>query len=575
MYSRCILVLQLGMHVSVVPNRNSHPTILLRETWREEKRVRKRTIANLTDKVTREQAELLRRVLKGETLIAPEDAFEITNSVPHGHVQAVLLAMRRLGMENLLASRPSKERSLIAALVAYRVLNPKSKLATVRAWNASTLPSELGTLDASEDDIYSAMDWLVTRKPHIEKKLAKRHLHEGSRVLYDLSSSYVEGEACKLAAFGYNRDHKRGKKQINWGLMTDEDGRPIALSVYPGNTSDAGTLMPQVESLRDRFGIHQFILVGDRGMITTEHIERLKALGIDWITALKSQSLRKLVSSETIQPSLFDKTNLVEVTHDDHPGERLIACYNPLQAHKRAHTRQELLAATVADLEHIQKRVWNGRLQGRDKIGLKVGAVLGKRKMGKHIKLTIADDDLAFEIDHDNIKQEAKMDGIYVIRTSVTSDRLSSTEAVRAYKRLEDIEYAFRTMKSVDLLIRPIHHRLTDRVKAHMFLCMLAYYVRWHMEHAWASITYKDEKPDEEGDPVAPARKSATATRKAQTGTLEDGTPTHTFKTLLEDLQTITRNTCLQPDIGITFPKVTNPTSQQQQAFDLLNTISV
>ncbi len=567
------------MHVDIVPNRSSRPTILLRRTWREGRRVRKATVGNITNDVTLEQALLLRRVLKGETLVAPSDVFGISKSVPEGHVRAVLTAMKRLGIENLVASRPSKERSLVTALIAYRVLNPKSKLATTRAWHATTLPAELGVVDASENDVYSAMDWLIGRKDRIEGKLAKRHLHEGSRVKFDLSSSYVEGEHCDLAEYGYDRDKKRGKKQINWGLTTDDDGRPITLSVFSGSTSDSKTLLPQVETLRGRFGLQEFVLIGDRGMITGKHIQQFQdeAMGIDWITALKSQSLRKLVQDGAIQPSLFDETNLLEITHDDYPGERLIACRNPVLGRKRAHKRQELLTATVEELEKIQQRVWNGRLTGRDKIGLKVGEKLGRHKMGKHLRVTITDDDLAFEIIQDSVTKEAMMDGIYVIRTSVSDTALTAADAVRAYKSLADVERAFRTIKSIDLNVRPIHHRLTDRVKAHMFLCMLAYYVRWHMERAWASLTYKDDDTEhlDERDPVAPAKRSDAATTKAQTRTLPDGTPVHTFKTLLNDLATITRNTCNHADSGATFHMTTTPNPSQQKGLDLLDTITL
>jgi hypothetical protein len=576
------------MHVDIVPNRGSRPTILLREAWREGDRVRKRTLSNLTDSVTLEQAYALRRVFKGETLVAPEDAFEITGSLPHGHVQAVLTAMKRLGFEKLLASRPAKEPTLIAALVAYRVLDPQSKLATTRAWSATTLPEEFGVAGANENDVYAAMDWLVARKDRIERKLAKRHLGEGSLVLFDLSSSYFEGEQCELAERGYNRDQKRGKKQVNWGVLTDGEDRPVSLSVFPGSTGDPSTLMPQVEALRERFGLQRFTLIGDRGMITGKHIEILQGEdGIDWITALKSQSLRKLTEGRVIQPSLFEETNLVEVTSDDFPGERLIACRNPVLGRKRAHKRQELLAATEVDLERIQQRVWSGRLNGRDKIGIKVGEKLGRHNMAKHFKLTISDDDLAFEIDQAGVEREALMDGIYVIRTSVDPNRMSAEETVRAYKSLALVERAFRTMKSIDLRARPIHHHLPDRVKAHLFICMLAYYVRLHMEQAWASLTYNDEhetndQHDENDedillalDPVRPAEKTEKARRKAQTGKLDDGQPAHTFKTLLASLTTITHNTCHQRETGIAFKRVTTPNEHQQKALDLLNTIKL
>jgi len=564
------------MHVDIVPNRKSKPAILLRETWREDGRVRKRTLANLSE-LSVEQALLLRRVLKGEALVGPADAFEIMRSLPHGHVQAVLLAMKRLGIENLLASRRSKERSLVAALIAFRVLAPKSKLATTRAWADTTLPAELGVEGGDENDVYHAMDWLINRKERIEAKLASRHLTGGSRVLFDLSSSYVEGEKCDLAEFGYSRDDKRGKKQINWGLLTDEDGRPVALSVFRGNTGDPTTLMPQIEALRDRFGIESFTLVGDRGMITSKHIERFKEQGdgVEWITALKSQPLRKLVSEGVIQPSLFEETNLAELTHADYPSERLIACRNPVLGRKRAHKREELLAATSKNLQRIQRSVTSGRLTGADKIGLKVGAVLGKHHMAKHFKLTITSDAFTFEVNWGSVRQEALMDGIYVIRTSVTADDLSAADAVRAYKDLSKVERAFKTMKSIDLQVRPIHHHLSDRVTAHLFICMLSYYARWHMQQAWASLTYQDEHADHDLDPVAPATRSAAATNKAQTGTLPNGTPARTFKGLLEHLATITRNTCAHPGTGIEFPMTTSPNPTQQKALDLLNNVTL
>src|SRR5690554_4669026 len=559
------------MHVDIVPNRSSRPAILLREAWREDGRVRKRTVANLTGVIDEEQALLFRRVLKGETLVAPADAFEITRSLPHGHVLAVLLAMKRLGVENLLASRPSKERSLITALVAFRVLNPKSKLATTRAWRDTTLAAELGVQDADEHAAYHAMDWLVARQERIEGKLAARHLSEGARVMFDLSSTYVEGEKCDLVKFGHNRDKKKGKKQINFGLLTDGAGRPVALSVFPGNTGDASTLLPQVVKLKERFGLTSFTLVGDRGMITGKHLGVLREAGVDWVTALKSQSLKKLVVAGTIQPSLFEEENLAEVSHADFPGERLIACRNPVLGRMRAHKRDELLAATSKELTKVQQSVRAGRLRGKAKIGLKAGAKLGKYRVGKHFQLTIQDDAFAFEVERESVANEAAMDGIYVIRTSVSEEKLSAADAVRAYKDLSKVERAFRTHKGVDLQARPIHHR----VKAHLFICMLAYYVRWHMERAWASLTFRDEEAEQERDPVAPAHRSTAATKKAQTNTLTDGTPARTFKGVLEHLATITRNTCQHPATGVTFPMTTSPNAAQQKALDLLSSISV
>ncbi len=585
------------MHVDIVPNRGSPPAILLRETWREGGRVRKRTVANLTKEVTLEQALIIRRVLNGETLVAPSDAFEQLASRGHGHVRAVLLAMRRLGVEGLIASRPSVERGIVLALIAQRLLKPASKLASTRAWRTTTLLPELGLpLGVSEDDAYRAMDWLVARKDRIEAKLAKRHLREGSLVRFDLSSTYVEGEHCELAEFGFNRDKKRGKKQINWGLLTDAEGRPIALSLFPGSTGDPTTLGQQVSSLRERFGITSFTLVGDRGMITGKHIEQfelthaerddgdgggsdvlqLASARIDWITALQSGTLKKLVDQGVIQSSLFDETNLFEITHDDYPGERLIACRNPVLGRKRAHKRLDMLRVTLAELARIKARVDAGRLTGADKIGVAVGAKLGARKMGKHITLTITDSTLEFQTDTASLEREAAMDGIYVIRTSLPPDVMTGAATVRAYKDLSRAERAFRTIKGIDLSVRPIHHRLLERVTAHFFICTLAYYVRWHLERAWASITFADEHgADPDRDPVAPAKRSAAATRKAQTRKLDNGDPTHSFTSLLADLATIQRTTCKEAITGATFPMTTTPTAAQQHALDLLDTITL
>jgi len=568
--------------------------------------VRKRTVANLTKEVTLEQALIIRRVLAGETLVAPSDAFEQLASRAHGHVQAVLVAMRKLGVGQLIASRSSAERDIVLALIAQRVIKPASKLASTRAWRTTTLAQELGlSAGVDEDDVYRAMDWLVRRKERIEAKLAKRHLRSGSLVRFDLSSTYVEGEHCELAAFGYNRDKKRGKKQINWGLLTDQEGRPIALSLFPGSTGDPATLGQQVTTMRERFGIDSFTLVGDRGMITGKHIKQfqltnavrdeselgdgegsvgadganlapLASARIDWITALQSATLKKLVDQGVIQTSLFDETNLFEITHADYPGERLIACRNPVLGRKRAHKRVELLNATLRELAKIKARVDAGRLAGADKIGVAVGAKLGKYKMGKHIRHTITASTLEFHTDSASLEREAAMDGIYVIRTSLPQEVITSAATVRAYKDLSRAERAFRTIKGIDLSVRPIHHRLLERVTAHFFICTLAYYVRWHLERAWASITFADEHgADPERDPVAPATRSAAATRKAQTGKLDNGEPTHSFSTLLADLATIARTTCKEAISGATFPMTTTPNTAQQHALDLLDSITV
>jgi uncharacterized membrane protein YgcG len=605
------------MHVDIVPNRGSPPAILLRESWREGARVRKRTLANITKDVTLEQALLMRRVLAGERLVSPSDAFEQLASRSHGHVMAVLAAMRRLGVEKLLASRPSAERDMVLALIAQRLIKPASKLASTRAWRTTTLIQELGLpAEVGEDDAYRAMDWLAARKERIEAKLAQRHLREGSLVRFDLSSTYVEGEHCALAEFGFNRDKKRGKKQINWGLLTDVEGRPISLSLYPGSTADPASLSEQVSRLRERFKIDSFTLVGDRGMITGKHIQQFHdrnvegikrqasddgsgvagdAAGagrdgvagggadggsggarIDWITALASVTLKKLVEQGVIQASLFDERNLFEITHVDYPGERLIACRNPVLGRKRAHKRRELVNATLVDLGKIKARVDAGKLQGADKIGVAVGAKLGKHKMGKHITLTITDTTLEFAANNESLEREATMDGIYVIRTSLAAETMSSAATVRAYKDLSRAERAFRTIKGLDLSVRPVHHRLLERVTAHFLICTLAYYVRWFMERAWASITFADEHAtDPERDPVAPAKRSQAATRKAQTGKLANGEATHSFASLLADLSSIQRTTCRERISGATFPLITTPTHAQQHALDLLNSITV
>lgn len=557
---------------------------LLMRSYREGGKVKKRTVMNLTP-LGDEIVELVRAALQGKDVRVVEDVYGTRSSKAHGHVLAVLTAMRRLGMADLLASRPSKDRSLVLALIARQVLDPSSKLATARSWGNSTLAEELGVQGASEDDLYSAMDWLVTRKSVIESKLAARHLREGGRVYYDLTSSYVEGEKCELAAFGYSRDKKRGKKQINWGLITDEAGRPIGVEAFPGNTTDSRTLLGQVRKVKETFGLTEIILVNDRGMITKDHIQAFTTgvaedgsdvTGVSWITALKSEGIRSLVSEGVIQPSLFERTNLFEFVHVEYPGERLVACFNPLLARKRAHKREELLTATVENLEKIQARVTNGRLKDPDKIGLAVGKVLGKHKMGKHISLDIGDAKFAFEIDADSVAEEAKLDGIYVIRSSVADASMSAGELVLAYKRLAQVEQAFRTMKGLELQVRPIRHRLEDRVTTHLFITMLAYYVRWHMEKAWAPLTFRDEEPDTDRDPVAPAQRSPEAKRKTNSKKLPDGEQTSSFKTLLDSLQTIQKNTnYIRVAPAATFTVITDPNPQQQKALILLGTIGV
>jgi len=568
------------MHIHVIPNRDSPPTVLLRESYRDGKTVKKRTLANLSA-LPAEQIELIRQVLRGEKLVAPASLFEIEASRHYGHVQAVWLAMQRLGLPQLLAARASPERQRVLAMIAARVLRPDSKLATTRWWDTTTLPELFDVAACDEQALYAAMDWLLERQDAIQGKLAQRHLEPGSIVLYDLSSSYFEGSTCELAALGYNRDGKRGKLQVNYGLLTDARGVPVAISVFEGNTADAKTFMPQVAQLRERFGIDEMVLVGDRGMIAQTHIDALKAeAGLQWITALRSGSLRTLAADGALQLGLFDERNLFEFTHADYPGERLIACRNPQLSKQRAHKRQALLEATVEQLEPIRQRVAAGRLKGKDRIGLCVGKVLNRYKVGKHFDLVIGDASLEYAINDERVAQEAALDGIYVIRTAVPPARMNSDDVVRNYKNLSQVEQAFRSMKTVDLEVRPIYHRLGDRVRAHLLLCMLAFYVKWHMMQAWRPLLFADEQQAAKAqrDPVAPAKRSPSALRKVSSKTLDDGTPAHSFGSLLHHLSAVVRNVCRRPGAPPhepTFTLDTTPDAKQQQALELLKTLAV
>jgi hypothetical protein len=568
------------MYIATIPNRGSPPAILLREGYRERGKVKNRTLANLSHWPPA-KVEALRRVLRDEPLAPVGTLVEVVASALHGHVQAVRTAMQRLGFETLIASRPSRERALVVAMVAARILEPDSKLATTRWWHTTTLPADLGVSDADEDALYEAMDWLLERQARIEQKLAARHLRPGGFVLYDLTSSYFEGTTCPLAAFGHNRDGKKGKLQVNYGLLTEARGCPIAVSVFEGNTADSPTLLPAVQRVRERFGIEQLVIVGDRGMISQIQIKALQALaGVDWITALKPDALRALTAEGQLQLGLFDERNLFELTHPDFPGERLVACRNPELAKLRAHKRQALLAATSQELEKVRGMVARGTLRGRDAIGVRVGKVVNKYKVAKHIRLEIQDASFTFQIDAAGVAAEAALDGIYVIRTSVPAARLDAAEAVRSYKRLSDVERAFRSLKTMALKVRPIHHRLEERVRAHIFLCMLAYYVEWHMREAWRPLLFADEDQaaKQSRDPVAPAKRSAAALRKVHTKVLDDGTLVHSFPTLLKDLTRIVRNVCRPRGAGAdapTFELVTTPTPTQQRAYDLLTAIAV
>ena len=515
------------MYIDIVPNRSSPPAILLRESVREGKRVRKRTLANLSA-LPIEQAEMIRRILRGERLGPIEDGLEVVRSLAHGHVDAVRGAMRRLGFDKLIDARPSRERDLVMAMVAGRLVAPEaSKLGMTRAWADTTLADDLGVGDADEDELYAAMDWLIERQEAIEKRLAKRHLKDGGLVLFDLTSSYFEGVTCPLAKIGYSRDDKRGTLQVNYGLVTDARGCPVSVSVFEGNTADPKTLLPQVEKVKKSFGLDKLVMAGDRGMISNIQIEAMAKLdGIDWITALKSGAIAKLADAGHLQLDLFDERNLISLTHDDYPGERLIACRNPALAKLRAEKRKSLIAATIGELEKVNGMVTAGRLRRADRIGVRVGKVVGKYKVAKHFDLSIEDAAFAFKVNQESVAAEAALDGLYVIRTSVAQADMTAEQAVLNYKRLAEVERAFRTLKGVDLQVRPIRHRLETRVKAHIFLSMLAYYVQWHMMQAWQPLTFVDEAGEDASrlrDPVTPAERSKAALDKVHTRTLPDG----------------------------------------------------
>jgi transposase len=705
------------MYIATIPNRHSPPAILLRESYRQGGKVKTRTLTNLSH-LPAHIIELIARSLKGEQFVSTSTAFEEVGSWHHGHVDAVMQAMKRLGFESLLHSRRSKERDLVVAMVVGRILEPdnehSSKLANTRWWEITTLPTILDLAGSDEDDLYAAMDWLLDRQEEIEKKLAKRHLKEGGLVLWDLTSSYFEGVTCPLAALGHNRDGKKGKLQVNYGILTDARGCPVATSVFSGNTLDHKTVMSQTEKMRDRFAIETMVLVGDRGMITEKLIDdELRQLkGLDWITALKSGSIFKLVKTGQIQLGLFDEMNLAEITSPEYPGERLVVCRNPLLTKQRAMKRQALLEATQEKLEevhliveggklrgreaisrrldtivkkykvgealrftiredgfdlHIEDKQWagliilegvfkdvkkigmlvkekklqgeketreainkilvkynlsqhvsvsisrdgvdiqtenraaaaaaalqcvceaiddialqvkNGKYGGKAEIGVRIGKVINKFKVAKHFILNIRDDGFDYRIDQGKVTSESALDGIYVIRTSVLKERLSAENTVRSYKSLSQLERAFRSIKTVDLKVRPIRHHLEKRVRAHIFLCMLAYYVEWHMREAWRPLLFCDEDQASKKyrDPIAPAERSPEALEKVNTKRLKDGTTVHSFQTLLKLLSQIVRNKCRVRCIDShkeTFEFVTTPNEKQQRAYELLKNISL
>lgn len=570
------------MYIETVPNRNSRPAILLREGWREGRKVCKRTIANLTDWPAR-KIELLRRVLKDEPLVSPNEAFAIERSLPHGHVEAILTMVRRIGLDRLISAKRTRERDLVLAMIVERLICPCSKLATTRLLQSTTLMDELALGEVEEDELYAAMDWLLARQSRIEKKLAAQHLTEGAQALYDISSSYYEGQTCPLVTFGHSRDGKRGKPIVVYGVITDRLGRPVGVEVYPGNTADPSTVADQVDKLKQRFGLDRLVLVGDRGMLTQTQIDHLKTHpGIGWISALRTEKIRLLVEEQTVQMSLFDEQNLAEIHSEAFPDERLIACFNPLLAEKRRHKREDLLSATEQALTKIQSQV-----QRRTKtplsaaqIGQKVGKVINRHKVGKHFQTTIVDGQFSYQRNSDAIEQEAALDGLYIIRTSESAQALSAEDAVRSYKNLAQVERVFRTLKGVDLAIRPIHHRTEDRVRAHIFLCLLAYYLEWHLRQAWASLLFHDEElPDDRQrrDPVAPATPSASAKRKKAQRRTEDGLPIQSFTTLMTELGTRCRHRCrlkADPDAP-SIVQENEPTPLQAQAMELVRVFPV
>ena len=576
---------KLAMYVERIPNRNSPPAILLRESYRDGDKIKKRTLANLSDWPAA-KIEALRRVLRDEA-VAPTDqqALSVLRSLPHGHVAAALGTLRKLGLDRLLSQggrQPHREVALCIAMTVARLIDPASKLATARGLDDETATCSLGqVLDlgaVDEQELYEALDWLVGQQERIEQALARRHLQNGTLVLYDVTSTYFEGRTCPLAKLGYGRDGKRGKLQIVIGLLCTAEGCPVAVEVFEGNVGDPSTVPNQVDKLKQRFRLERVVLIGDRGMITEARIEEtVKPAGLNFITALRAPAIRSLAEAGTIQLSLFDQRDLAEITSPDYPGERLVACRNPLLADERARKRRDLLDATERELLHIQTRVRRQKrsLRGKDKIALAVGAVVNHYKMAKHFDVTITDKDLTFERKTEQIDAEALLDGIYVLRTDLEPKTLDATSTVRAYKDLANVERAFRSLKTVDLEVRPIHHRRADRVRAHVLLCMLAYHLEWHMRRALRPILFDDHDKAAahaaRSSIVAKAERSDAADRKAATKRTHDGLPVHSFRSLLADLATVTRNTmAMVQSPHATFVLYPKLTPVQDRAFQLL-----
>ena len=571
------------MHIERVPNRNSPPAVLLRQSYREDGKVRKRTLANLS-KLPDDAIEGLRILLKGGTAIDRlESAFDIQRSLPHGHVAAVLGTLKNIGLESLISDRASRQRDLVTAMIVARIIDPASKLATARGLSTDTCNTSLCEIlkvqDATADDLYEAMDWLSDRQQEIEQRIAAKHLSEGSLILYDVTSTYFEGTTCPLAQYGYSRDKKKGKLQIIFGLLCNAAGCPIAVEVFEGNVNDATTLSPIIKKVRARFGIQRLVLVGDRGVLTSARIEEeLKGVeGLDWITALRAPQIRELVEQDAIQLSLFDQRDLAAIQSPDYPGERLIACRNPFLAEERATTREALLQATEKELDKIVTATTRDkrRLTGGEKIGVRVGKIINRYQVAKHFNLAITDNSFSYKRNSEKIAAEANLDGMYVIRTSVSESILNDPSTVKAYKSLSQVEQAFRCYKTIDLKVRPIYHRLAHRVRSHVFLCLLAYYVEWQMRQKLAPLLFEEEEwlePVEPNSVVVPNKSKTPAKRKASTQRNSDNFPVQSFRTLLTNLATITKNR-VQPKLGgvsVSFDKLTIPSPLQQKAFDLL-----
>jgi transposase len=584
----CIFMASRSGPVHVVKNirkykGKEYTTYLLRRSVRVGKKVKKETVANLSH-LPEELIHIIRRYLKGEAFTGAADAFRIDRSLPHGHVAAVLGTLRRLNLEGLLGTTPSRQRALAVGMIVARILEPSSKLATAGHLTGGTSSTSLGEVLGTEwvevDELYRTMDWLIARQSGIEAALAERHLTDGSLMLYDVTSVYFEGRACPLAKLGHNRDGKKGKLQIVIGLLCNAQGCPVSVHVFEGNTGDPKTLLPQIEKIRSHFGLKRVVLVGDRGMITEARLRQdvRPEAGLDWITALRAPSIRQLVDSGSLQLSLFDETNLAETSDPAYPGERLIVCKNPLLAADRARTRRELIEATEKHLDKIVQATMRRarKLKGKDRIALRVGKVVNSAKVGKYFDLNITDDSFRYSRNEERISQDAALDGFYVIRTSVPEQDLSAQDTVRSYKSLAKVERAFRSLKSMDLRVRPIHHHLEDRVKAHVFICMLAYYVEWHMRKALAPILFDDDHQSEaqalRRSVVQPAKRSKEALGKASKRKTEQGIPVLSFQGLLSHLGTLTKNTVRLASSDLAFSQYSEPTAVQRKAFELLGT---